>query len=277
MVTPKLKNPLKWHGGKFYLAPKIIELMKSAPHTHYVEPYFGGGSVLLAKSPENVSEVVNDLNKSLINFWATLADDELFGRFKRFAEATPFAEQTWRSASESLEADSFDLLPHQRAWAFFVACRQSLAGRMKSFTGVTKTRTRRGMNNEVSAWLTAVEGLPAVHERLKRILILNRPALDVIRQNDGPETLYYLDPPYLHETRVTTSDYAHEMTAEQHAELLNALADIKGKFMLSGYQSELYARFAGEFNWTRHEFKIANHAAGGKAKKTMTECVWCNF
>lgn len=85
------------------------------------------------------------------------------------------------------------------------------------------------------------------------------------------------NPPYLHETRVTTSDYAHEMSAEQHTELLSALSDIEGKFLLSGYPSELYARFAGEFGWTRTDFDLANHAAGGKAKRVMTECVWTNF
>jgi len=62
----KLTQPLKWHGGKHYLAKAIIELMP--PHVHYVEPYFGGGSVLLEKDPVGVSEVVNDRNRELMNF-----------------------------------------------------------------------------------------------------------------------------------------------------------------------------------------------------------------
>ncbi len=89
----------------------------------------------------------------------------------------------------------------QRAVWFFITCRQSLAGRMEDFAPLSRTRTRRRMNEQCSAWLTAVEGLIEVHGRLKRVVILNRPALEVIRQEDGPQTLFYLDPPYLHQTR----------------------------------------------------------------------------
>jgi DNA adenine methylase len=257
------------------MASKIVALMP--PHTHYVEPYAGGLSVLLAKSPKGVSEVVNDLNSGLSNLWAVLADDDLFGRFRRFAEATPFSEAVWQNAMTALEEHGSGMDPVSWAWAFFVACRQSLAGRMQGFTGVTKTRTRGGMNGEVSAWLGAVEGLPAVHERLKRVLILNRPALDVIRGQDGPQTLFYLDPPYLAETRTAPEVYAHEMTEQDHAKLLVALTNIKGKFLLSGYRSNLYDEQARVCGWHRTDFDIANHSAGGKTKRRMTECVWTNF
>jgi DNA adenine methylase len=275
MSTASASPPLKWHGGKHYLAQRIIALMP--PHKHYVEPYAGGLSVLLAKDPEGVSEVVNDLNGDLVNFWRVLACDVQFPRFVRQVEATPFCEEMWRDAeyiARSADSGCNDIAV--LAAQFFIRCRQSLAGRMKSFTGVTKTRTRRGMNNEVSAWLTAVEGLPAVHARLKRVLILNRPALDVIRSQDTPNTLFYLDPPYLHQTRVTTKDYAHEMTEEQHSELLDTLLEVKGKFLLSGYRSPLYDSIAACGEWTRHDFDLANHAAGGKDKRRMTECVWTN-
>lgn len=110
-----------------------------------------------------------------------------------------------------------------------------------------------------------------------RVVILNRDALDVIRQQDGPRTLFYLDPPYLHETRATTGEYEHEMDAEQHAKLLGAIAVIKGRFLLSGYHSGMYDRQAAEYGWRCHEFKIDNKAAGGKTKREMIECVWTNF
>jgi DNA adenine methylase len=236
MSPARITPPLKWHGGKHYLAKRIIELMPA--HTHYVEPYAGGLSVLLSRSGDGVSEVVNDLNGGLANFWRVMQQGDAFAEFRRLVEATPFGSETWEDAATSLTEHGAGMGVAAWAWAFFVTCRQSLAGRMKSFTGVTKTRVRRGMNNEVSAWLTAVEGLPDVHARLRRVLILNRPALDVIRGQDGPQTLFYLDPPYLHSTRVTTSDYAHEMTAGQHAELLSALSTVAGKFLLSGYRSD---------------------------------------
>src|SRR5258708_13650744 len=97
-----LSGPLKWHGGKSYLAPKIVALMP--PHTHYVEPYFGGGAVLLAKDPEGVSEVVNDLNGDLINFWNVLQKSQLFEEFRRKIEGTPVSEWHWDHAQEIIKA-----------------------------------------------------------------------------------------------------------------------------------------------------------------------------
>jgi len=133
------------------------------------------------------------------------------------------------------------------------------------------------MNEQVSAWLTAVDGLRDVHERLKRVVLLNQDALDVIKQQDGENTCFYLDPPYLHGTRVTTKDYKHEMEPHEHILLLQTIANLKGKFLLSGYQSEIYDYHAEKNGWKRHEFKIANNASGADVKEIKTECVWTNF
>ncbi len=268
-VTAPVHIPsvLKWHGGKHFLASKIVALMPD--HTHYVEPFAGALSVLLAKDPTGVSEVVNDLNGPLSNFWAVLQRDDTFTRFWRAVEAVPFSEAEWRDA-EQPGAD-----PVENAVHFFIRCRQSLAGRMDDFAPLSRTRTRRGMNEQASAWLNAVDGLAAVHARLKRVAILNRDALDVIRQQDGPETLFYLDPPYLQETRACADVYEHEMGEKQHAALLTVIRECEGHVMLSGYPSGLYDDRLHD--WTRHEFSISTQAAGGATKRRMTEVLWCNF
>jgi DNA adenine methylase len=264
----RVSPPLKWHGGKHYLARKIVSLMPG--HLHYVEPFAGGLSVLLAKDPGGVSEVVNDLDGRLTNFWRVIQDEASFARFRRILEAVPFSEVEWQGAARGQSGD-----PVERAVRFFVLCRQSLAGRMGSFAPLSRTRVRRGMNEQASSWLSAVDGLPAAHARLRRVVVLNRDALDVIRQEDGPDTLFYLDPPYLGETRASDKVYAQEMTAEQHGELLTAVRLCRGRVMLSGYGSELYDGALRD--WTRHEFAVPNHAAGGKRKRLMVEVVWCNF
>ena len=133
------------------------------------------------------------------------------------------------------------------------------------------------MNEQASAWLTCVERLPEVHARLKHVVILNQDALDVIRSQDGVKTLFYLDPPYLHDTRTATDVYQHEMTEKEHVALLETLVDIKGCFMLSGYPNDLYDQFAKSNGWERKDFKLPNNAAGGKKKRRMTECVWMNY
>lgn len=267
-ILGRISPPLKWHGGKWYLARKIVRLMP--PHKHYVEAYAGGLSVLLAKDPECVSEVADDIDGSLSNFWRVLQIEESFNQFRRTLEAVPFSETEWQEAKQDASGDLVE-----RAIRFFIQCRQSLAGRMDCFAPLSRSRTRRGMNEQASAWLNAVEGLSVIHVRLKRVAILNRCALDVIRQQDGPDTLFYLDPPYLGETRACDDIYAHEMTKQQHDELLTTVIAASGRVMLSGYPSELYDRRLQ--GWSRHEFSLPNQAAGGKQKRRMTEMVWCNF
>jgi DNA adenine methylase len=271
-VVFRIPNPLKWHGGKYYLAPKIVALMPV--HLHYVEPYAGGLSVLLSKNPEGISEVVNDINSELSNFWSILKDERQFAKLKRIVEATPFSELEWEMAQTAIpDGDAV-----QRAAAFFVLCRQSHSGRMQYFATLTRNRTRRKMNEQASAWITAIDGLPAVYERLRRVVILNRKATDVIREQDGPKTLFYLDPPYVHETRVTTTEYGdHEMSIEEHRQLLEQIASCTGRFMLSMYRHEMYDDFARRMSWHRVDFDLPNNAAGGAAKRRMTECIWMNF
>lgn len=219
-----------------------------------------------------MSEVANDLNGDLTNFWRVLQQEESFDRFRRVLEAVPFSEVEWCDAVATLGTGGE---PVAAAVRFFIHCRQSLAGRMNRFAPLSRTRTRRGMNEQASAWLNAVEGLAVVHARLKRVAILRSDALEVIRQQDGPDALFYLDPPYLAETRAVESVYAHEMGTDQHGQLLELIRSCKGRVRLSGYPSNMYRHHLR--GWEHHEFTIPNQAAGGKQKRRMTEVVWCNF
>jgi DNA adenine methylase len=239
----------KLHGGKHYLARRIVELMP--PHLHYLEPFAGGLAVLLARDPDNprlcagndsgsrgVSEVANDLDGRPMNFWRVLQGEETFARFRRQVEAMPLARDGWEAA----HAHEYGKDPVADAVALFVDCRQSLAGRRKGFTSITRTRTRRGMNGNASEWIGAVEGLADVHTRLRRVVLVNLPAVELIRREDGPLTLFYCDPPYPHETRTARNVYGpHEMSGADHRELLDVLRGCKwGKVLLSGYPSTLH-------------------------------------
>lgn len=279
-VEHGIASPLKWHGGKFYLAKRIVQLMPR--HTHYVEPFAGSLAVMLAKDPEGVSEVANDLDGRLSNFWRALVHPDAAQILIRVLEVTPFSEPAFREAMATLEKPCTVTPPAVCtgcAEAFFVACRQSLAGRMESFAPLTRRRTRQGRNEQAAAWLSAVDRLPEVHRRLRRVAVLNRDALDVIRQQDGPETLFYLDPPYLAETRSVPSVYRFEMSDVQHFELLETVRQCAGKVLLSGYRSAMYDDRLKD--WNRHDFDLANHAAsvlGPRAKKRRaTESLWVNF
>jgi DNA adenine methylase len=272
-------NPLKWHGGKSYLSQRIINLMP--PHTRYVEPYFGGGAVLFRKNPEGVSEYVNDVDWQLINFWRVLQGDDTREELIRVLSMTPLSREEWEYSCRFVADHTSEEYGREYqcvvdAGMFFVRYRQSRQGLGKDFCTPTK-RLRRGMNENVSAWLSAVDGLPEAHARLRRVEIRNENAIDVIQELDGPDTLFYCDPPYLHETRSSTGEYTHEMSESDHEEMLWVLGNVEGLFLLSGYRSELYDRMANHFGWRRFDFEIDNKASSKKTKPKKIECVWMNF
>lgn len=288
-----MSNPLKFHGGKSYLAKWIIGLMpprcknpnKPADDdlgwVHYVEPYAGGLAVLFAQDPEGISEVVCDIDGDLTTFWDVLKSPAMFRSLKRRLAATPFSEVEFNRAMVKRErrgdgTPSGD--PVENAAMFFVRCRQSMSGRMDGFTPLTRNRTRRGMNEAASAWMNAIDGLEQVHARLRRVAILAPcEATSVIAQQDGRRTLFYLDPPYLHSTRTAKKVYANEMTPEQHEHLLKVLSTIDGGFLLSGYRSDLYDWYAKSHGWVRHEKPIDNKSGKGNKKQQRVECIWTNF
>jgi DNA adenine methylase len=270
--------PLKTFGGKTYQADKIVALFP--PHIHYVEPFFGGGAVLLARDPmderlwvppwKGVSELVNDTNSELITFWRVMQDPALFAQFCRKVEAIPLARQEWVDAATPATD------PVDRAKNFFVRCRQSRAGSFDSFTTPVRTRTRRTMADPVSAWWTAVAGLPAIHERLKRVAIESTDGVGLIEREDTENTLYYLDQPYLPEVVATRNGYGpFTMTRDDHVRLLDVLDKVKGKVILSGYRSLLYDERLRD--WNRHQHQTVLQTPGGKTKRRVEEILWTNF
>ena len=263
-----MNSPLKWHGGKSYLAKWIISHFP--PHKRYVEPFFGGGSVLLAKDPEGVAEFANDIYGELADFWFVLANTP--DRMLKALWATPLSQESFDTAVKQL-ADNDRV---RRATAFFIRNRMSRQGLGKDYCTPT-SRLRRGMNENVSAWLSAVDGLPEVHERLRRVEIWNRDVRECIRKLDSPDTLFYLDPPYVHETRQSKDAYKHEMTEEDHAALLRHLDLIDGKFVLSGYPNELYNVAAAVQGWHYVDRETPLHSSGKKSKEMKIERLWMNF
>lgn len=275
-------NPLKWHGGKSYLASWILEHFPSRDrYTHYNEPFAGGLSVLFAHDPEGKSETVNDLNTDLTIFWQVLAHEELSERFIKSMSCVPLGNLSFEQSKAMTKTpvvgyESWAGMALHRAAAFFIRYRQSRQGLGKDYATPT-TRTRRGMNENVSAWLSAVDGLPEAHQRLRRVEVRNMDAVKFIQQYDHPKSMFYLDPPYLHETRVTTKDYEHELSVEDHCRLLECLAELKGMFLMSGYPSDQYKDAAESLGWNTVYREIDNKASGKKTKDKKIEAIWMNY
>lgn len=260
-------SAVKRHGGKHFLARKIVAMFPV--HHTYVEPFGGSAGVLLHK-PSSPVEIFNDLDRELVNFFLVLRDryDELIRRLT----LTPYSEGEFRAAGEPAGD------PVERARRFLVRNRQSLGARGTAFARSTSARSRRGMADNVSAWLSAIdENLPAMVQRLRRVELCRMPALEVIRKYDSPQTLFYCDPPYVPGTRSRSSRnvYPVEMTDQDHRELAKVLHACQARVVISGNPSPLYEELYR--GWPTLRFEVANHAAHGRSKKRRHEQVWLNF
>jgi DNA adenine methylase len=258
-------------------------------HLRYLEACGGGLSLLLARDPNDprfwiagsngkpahlsgVAEIANDINDRLMNFWRVLQKTDTFEQFRRRVEAVPVARAAWEGAEEHLE----DQDPVSRAVAFFIRTRQSRQGLAKNFVNPVRNRTRRRMEDNVSSWLSAVDGLADVHARLRRVLLENMDASELIRREDTPDTFDYVDPPYYHPTRASTKEYGKwEMDEAQHIALLKVLREVQGMVMVSGYPNQLYDDLLHD--WKRYTLEIPNQASGAREKRVMVEKIWLNY
>ena len=261
-----LRPPVKWHGGKHYLAARIIQLFPD--HTTYVEPFGGAASVLLNKPPAPV-EVYNDLDSKITRLFRVLRDngEELHRRLM----LTPYSEVEFNDALDPSDDDI------ELARRDFARWRMSLGGRGDSFS-FTLHRVRRGMADVVSGYLSMIdEQLPDIIDRLRTVQIVCRPGTEVIKTWDSPTSLFYCDPPYLHETRSkgTRDVYEHEMTEDDHRELAKVLNCCNAKVIISGYPSPLYDELYE--GWRQVVTEVPNNAAGGKEKARKREVLWLNW
>lgn len=258
-----------WYGGKFshldWLLPRLPKCH------HYCEPFAGSAAVLLNRAPAPV-ETYNDLDGEVCNFFRVLRErsDEL----TKAIALTPFSREEFATAC-TLDPD---VPPLERARRFYIRARQVRTGLAQTATlgrwANCKDTSRAGMSGVVSRWLGGVEMLPEIAQRLLRVQIENRPAVDVIRLYDSPKTLFYCDPPYMHSTRGDSRAYRHEMTDDQHRELADVLNHVKGKVAFSNYDCESLDQWYPQSKWFKHACEPrTNHATKGR----RVEVLWTNY
>ncbi len=257
-----------WYGGKFNHLDWLLPLLPAAHH--YCEPFAGSAAVLLNRPPSPV-ETYNDVDGEVVNFFRVLRDhgEEL----QRAIALTPFSREEFHTA---ITASGRGVSRLERARRFYVLARQTRTGLAQSATlgrwANCKDTSRAGMSGVVSRWLGGVEGLSDIAQRLLRVQIENRPALDIIRLYDNPTTLFYCDPPYLHGTRGDNAAYGYEMADGEHIELAAALRRCVGKVAISGYRNALMDRLYQ--GWRRFD---ATAKQAHSVKQLRFECVWMNY
>ncbi|MEW5425123.1 DNA adenine methylase [Amorphus sp. 3PC139-8] len=272
-MTCPTRPVLRWHGGKWRLASWIISNFPR--HRVYVEPFGGAASVLLRK-PRSYSEVYNDLDDEVVTLFRVLRDPLAVGHLIEALRLTPFARTEFRAAYEPAD-DPIERSRRLIVRSFMGFGSNAHASQAKGHrsTGFRSSSHRSG-TTPAHDWVNYPAALRLIVNRLAGVVVENRPANELIEQHDGPDTLFYVDPPYLHETRAQSNKYdlrwrmyRHEMTRDDHAELLERLCRTQGMVVLSGYADPLYDRTLS--GWRRLEFET--YADGARPR---TEVLWMN-
>jgi len=269
-TAPAITRPvLRYHGGKWILAPWIISHFPV--HKIYVEPFGGGGSVLLRKD-RSFCEVYNDMDEEVVNLFRVMRDSASALRLCDLLSMTPFGRLDFKAAYE-LSDDPIERARRLVVRSFFGFGSGSFNRDYSTGFRAASKQTGRPHAND---WANVPECLWHVTERLKGVTIECRDAFEVIRQQDHPEALFYLDPPYLQTTRPTSNrkQYRFELGISDHFSLAKLLKSIKGKAILSGYASDLYDRELYP-EWRRVE-KVAQ-ASGQFGRIQRLEVLWMNF
>ncbi|RJO75462.1 MAG: DNA adenine methylase [Myxococcales bacterium] len=265
-IAEPTRPVLRWHGGKWKLAPWIISHFP--PHRVYVEPFGGAASVLIQK-PRSYGEVYNDLDQDVVNLFRVLRDDASAQALHDNLRLTPFSRAEFELGY--LETDE----PIERARRLVILSFMGFGsnGHNRATRTGFRANSNRSGTTPAQDWANYPERLGALIERLRGVVIENRDALEVMAQHDSHETLHYVDPPYVRETRSAAMHragcYAHELDDEGHARLLSFLLGVKGSVVLSGYPHEMYDSALA--SWRRIETDA--HAAGARDR---TEVLWIN-
>ncbi len=258
-----------WYGGKFSHIDWLLPLLPECHH--FCEPFGGSAAVLLNKKPAMV-ETYNDIDGEVVNFFRVLRNQK--NKLVQAIGLTPFSREEFAIAC-NIDPEINEL---ERARRFFVRARQVRTGlAQKASLGRwanCKNTSRGGMSGVVSRWLGSIEMLPEIASRLLRVQIENRPAIDVIKLYDAPETLFYCDPPYVHETRGDSNAYGYEMTDDDHCQLALVLNNIQGKAAISNYDCVLMNELYPSGHWYKTVGPSkTNHATKG----IRQEILWTNY
>lgn len=254
MAIPRILN---YPGSKWSMTNWIINHFPE--HKTYLEPFFGSGAIFFNKQPSGI-ETINDLDSSVVNLFKVIRDypEELANRI----EWTPLSREEYYASYEPETGDELE-----DARRFLIRCWQAIGGKTSDRTGWRSLISSNGPD-VAKEWSKLPEKIMTVTKRLKEAQIEHQPAVKLIERYKREEVLIYADPPYIIETR-TKRHYKHEMTIDDHIELLGVLDAHPGPVLLSGYAHPVYDDRLK--HWTKEEF-VACAEAGAK----RTEVLWIN-
>lgn len=259
-----LKTPITYYGGKLSLLSEILPLIPQ--HQTYTESFFGGGSVFFAKSPAK-SEIINDANNMVVNFFQVIQTE--FEELKEKIHATPYSRSTYSVAYCIYQ------MPHlfgkvEQAWAFYVVTNLGFSGRIGSWAYDSDGKRLRSFNRKKAAFDQSIA------DRLNNIQIENNDANKVILSRDHTEAFHYVDPPYMDCNQGHYSGYS----SVDFNTLLKSLSNIKGKFLLSCYPSLMLDEFIQRKGWHHKSIRkplTASLKKAGEKRQHKIEMLVANY
>jgi DNA adenine methylase len=258
----KLKTPISYYGGKQTMAKLIVSLIPK--HRLYCEPFAGGLAVFWSK-PKSEMEVINDTNGAVIKFYKVLKSD--FGILRHLILETPVSRKVHRQTEFVLKySEHFDSI--KVAHAFWVQTNLSFGAMIGAGYGYARTK-----NTQVSKIRNKkLNFTKHLTTRLENVDIECNDAIKVIKSRDCEDAFFYVDPPYFN------SDCGHYegYTKADFIKLLECLSQIKGKFLLSSYPSDVLSEYVGRNGWQCHS-KQSKIAVTHLTNKVKTECLTANY
>ena len=263
----KKTAPIKYFGGKGGMYSNIIKYFpNNSEYDTYIEPFGGSYSIGLNLEIPPKIEIYNDLEKNVYSLYKVLADKDLFIQFKDKCDLVLYSEDLRKEFKNLLKTE---LSLVDRAFYFFYFNRTSHNGS----GGFSKnTYIRRNMSKSISDFLSSIDKLPELHNRLSKVIVSNSDGIELIKKYNDSRILIYCDPPYEQSTR-TSARYDVDMNNNKHIEFIDAVKKSKSKIIISGYDCELYESLT---DWEKIQFDVKT-ISGNFKSKVKTETLWKNY
>jgi DNA adenine methylase len=266
-----MNSMIKYFGGKNGISNKLIEYFpENYLEMNYIEPFCGSAAMLFRKEKSDI-EIINDIDKNIYSLFKCIIDKDIFVQFKHLCDLSIYSEDLLKEYSISLKNDELSML--DRAYKFFYCNRVSYSGVGNGFS--TSGVIRRKMSKSVSDYLSSIDNLFDIHNRLSSVVIHNTDAISLIKKWDKINTFMYCDSPYANETR-TSGRYEHDFEDDDQDKYLETILSVKNaKLLISGYMCDRY-KILEENGFKRVDLviKTQNNNIEGKSK---TESLWFNY
>lgn len=221
-----IRAPFGYPGGK---KQSVKYILPHLPYYNtYVEP-FGGSGVVLINREKSPLEIFNDRYAGVVAFYRCIRNKEKMRKLIERLDLTVhsreefvWCKQTWKDVNSDVE----------RAARWYYMSMYSFASKGKHFG-----RTLKGKSNMSGKIRNTIKRFPEIHERFTKVQIENQDWYDCIIDYDSPDTVFYLDPPYIDAYKST---YIHELSIDEYHKLLDIIFECKGFVALSGYSNPIY-------------------------------------